>query len=93
MCTVFLRVVQALGTQKQLMSASGSTKHMTREQAGRVEVGDVILVGVRKDRPAVVNAIYRRGLAPPYFGTTAEPGFTSWRLAALPQEPAAEHAA
>jgi hypothetical protein len=30
---------------------------------------------------------------PPYFGTTAEPGFTSWRLAALPQAAAAENAA
>ncbi|MGZ4264874.1 MAG: hypothetical protein ACXVHB_23805 [Solirubrobacteraceae bacterium] len=65
---------------------------MTREQAGQVKVGDVILVGVRKDRPAVVNAIYGRGIAPPYFATTAEPGFTSWRLAALPQESAGEAA-
>ena len=39
------------------MSRSGSRAHMTREQAGQVKVGDVILVGVRKDRPAVVNAI------------------------------------
>jgi hypothetical protein len=66
---------------------------MTKEQAGRVKVGDVILVGVRKDQPAIVNAIYRRGVAPPYFGTTAESGFTSWRLAALPSEPIAENAA
>jgi hypothetical protein len=58
-----------------------------------VKVGDVILVGVHKDRPAVVNAIYPRGVAPPYFGTTAEPGFTSWRLAALPRERPAEDAA
>jgi hypothetical protein len=75
------------------MSRSLSAKHMTRDQASRVKVGDVILVGVRKDRPAVVNAIYKRGVAPPYFGTTVEPGFTSWRLAALPQEPAGEEAA
>ncbi|MGZ4215668.1 MAG: hypothetical protein ACXVH3_21610 [Solirubrobacteraceae bacterium] len=74
------------------MSRSGSRAHMTREQAGQVKVGDVILVGVRKDRPAVVNAIYGRGIAPPYFATTAEPGFTSWRLAALPQESAGEAA-
>jgi hypothetical protein len=66
---------------------------MTREQASRVNVGDVILVGVRKDRPAVVHAIYGRGMAPPYFATTVEPGFTSWRLAALPQESAGEEAA
>jgi hypothetical protein len=75
------------------MSASGFREPMTREQARRVKVGDVILVGVRKDRPAVVNAIYRRGVAPPYFGTTVEPGFTSWRLAALPHAPVAEDAA
>lgn len=74
------------------MSRSGSSAHMTREQAGRVKVGDVILVGVRKDRPAVVKSIYGRGIAPPYFGTTAERGFTSWRLAALPQELAGESA-
>ena len=61
---------------------------MTREQARRVKVGDVILVGVDKNRPAVVNAIYDRGVAPPYFGTTVEPGFTSWRLVALPEQPA-----
>jgi hypothetical protein len=58
-----------------------------------VQVGDVILVGVRKDRTAVVHSIYRRGVAPPYFGTTVEPGFTSWLLAALPEEPAGEDAA
>ena len=75
------------------MSRNGSGEHMTREQASHVKVGDVILVGVRKDRPAVVNAIYRRGVAPPYFGTTAECGFTSWRLAALPNEPAADNTA
>lgn len=74
------------------MSRKGSGRHMTKEQAGQVKVGDVILVGVRKDRPAVVNAIYGRGIAPPYFGTTVEPGFTSWRLAALPQEFAGESA-
>jgi hypothetical protein len=66
---------------------------MTAEQATHVKVGDVILVGVHKDQPAVVNAIYRRGIAPPYFRTTVERGFTSWRLAALPQHPAAEDAA
>lgn len=33
---------------------------MTSEQARRVKVGDVILVGVRKDRPAVVNAVDAR---------------------------------
>jgi hypothetical protein len=66
---------------------------MTKEQATQVKIGDVILVGAYKDRPAVVNAIYRRGFAPPYFGTTAESGFTSWRLAALPAEIASEHAA
>jgi hypothetical protein len=65
---------------------------MTREEAGQVKVGDVILVGVRKDRPAVVHAIYGRGIAPPYFRTTAEAGFTSWRLAALPREFAVEGA-
>lgn len=75
------------------MSRSGSRKHMTREQAMRVNVGEVILVGVRKDRPAVVNSIYGRGVAPPYFGTTVEPGFTSWRLAALPREPAGDEPA
>lgn len=68
------------------MSRSGSREHMTREEAAHVKVGDVILVGVRKDRLAVVNAIYGRGIAPPYFATTVEPGFTSWRLAALPQK-------
>jgi hypothetical protein len=61
---------------------------MTREQARHVQVGDVILVGLCKDRPAVVNAIYGRGIAPPYFATTVEPGFTSWRLAALPEDSA-----
>lgn len=66
------------------MSRRGSIEHMTKEQARDVKVGDVILVGLRRDRPAVVNAIYGRGVAPPYFGTTVEPGFTSWRLAALP---------
>jgi hypothetical protein len=74
------------------MSRSGSRPHMTREQAGQVKVGDVILVGVRKDRPAVVNAIYGRGIAPPYFGTTIERGFTSWRLAALPHDSAGQAA-
>lgn len=63
---------------------------MTKDQAMRVKVGDVILVGAQKDRPAVVRAIYPHGLAPPYFSTTAEPGFTSWRLAALPARVAAE---
>jgi len=72
------------------MSGSASREHMSREQARQVKVGDLILVGVRKDRPAVVNAIYGRGIAPPYFATTVEPGFTSWRLAALPQEPAGD---
>jgi hypothetical protein len=67
------------------MSRNSFREHMTREQAKHVRVGDVILVGVGKDRPAVVNAIYGRGIAPPYFGTTVEPGFTSWRLAALPE--------
>lgn len=63
---------------------NSSIEHMTKDQAREVQVGDVILVGLHKDRPAVVNAIYGRGVAPPYFATTAEPGFTSWRLAALP---------
>lgn len=63
---------------------NSSIDHMTKDQAHEVRVGDVILVGLHKDRPAVVNAIYGRGVAPPYFATTAEPGFTSWRLAALP---------
>ncbi len=75
------------------MARSGFKEHMTKEQARRVKVGDVILVGVGKDHPAVVNAIYGRGIAPPYFATTAEPGFTSWRLAALPQRSAGEQAA
>ena len=75
------------------MSRSESREHMTREQARQVKVGDVILVGVRKDRPAVVNAIYGRGIAPPYFGTTVEPGFTSWRLSALPEASAGDGAA
>lgn len=75
------------------MSRNGSENNMTKEQAGRVKVGDVILVGVHKDRRAVVNAIYGRGISPPYFGTTVEPGFTSWRLAALPQLPADKDAA
>ena len=66
------------------MSRDGLREHMTKEQARQVRVGDVILVGADKDRPAVVTAIYRRGVAPPYFGTSVEPGFTSWRLAALP---------
>jgi hypothetical protein len=66
---------------------------MTRAQAEQVKVGDVILVGARKDRPAVVHAVYGRGIAPPYFSTTVEPGFTSWRLAALPRESAGEEAA
>lgn len=66
---------------------------MTKEQAAQVKIGDVILVGAHKDRAAVVNAIYRRGFAPPYFGTTAESGFTSWRLAALPAQFAGEDAA
>lgn len=74
------------------MGSIGSGDHMTKDQATRVKVGDVILVGAHKDRPASVNAIYRRGVAPPYFGTTAEPGFTSWRLAALPAELAGEDA-
>jgi hypothetical protein len=65
---------------------------MTREQASDVRVGDVILVGVGKDRPAVVKAIYGRGIAPPYFATTVESGFTSWRLAALPHRSAGEEA-
>jgi hypothetical protein len=65
---------------------------MTREEAAQVKVGDAILVGVGKDRLAVVRSIYGRGIAPPYFGTTAEPGFTSWRLAALPREFAGEGA-
>ena len=72
------------------MSPNGSREHMSREQARQVKVGDLILVGVRKDRPAVVNAIYGRGIAPPYFATTVEPGFTSWRLAALPSEAAGD---
>jgi hypothetical protein len=63
---------------------------MTSEQARHVKVGDVILVGAHKDRPAVVNAIYDRGAAPPYFGTTVEPAFTSWRLVALPPESAGD---
>ena len=75
------------------MLRNGSEDHMTKDQARQVKVGDVILVGLHKDRPAVVNAIYTRGIAPPYFGTTAEPGFTSWRLAALPQVPPREEAA
>ena len=75
------------------MPRSGSREHMTSEQARLVKVGDVILVGVRKDMPATVNAIYWRGIAPPYFSTTVERGFTSWRLAALPQESAGEAAA
>lgn len=75
------------------MSRDAGMDHMTKEQAAQVKVGDVILVGLRKDRPAVVNAIYQRGIAPPYFGTTAEPGFTSWRLAALPRVPPSEEAA
>ena len=74
------------------MSRSGSRSHMTREQAGQVKVGDVILVGAGKDRLAVVKSIYGRGVAPPYFGTTVEPGFTSWRLAALPHQLAGEGA-
>ncbi len=75
------------------MSRNGFVDHMTREQARHVRVGDVILVGAWKDRPAMVTAIYGRGVAPPYFATTVEPGFTSWRLAALPRETAAEKAA
>lgn len=75
------------------MSQRGSREHMTREQADQVKVGDVILVGVEKDLPAVVHAIYGRGVAPPYFATTVERGFTSWRLAALPQESAVQAAA
>lgn len=39
---------------------------MTRDEAKRVTIGDVILVGVRKDRPAVVSAFYPRGVAPVY---------------------------
>jgi hypothetical protein len=69
------------------MPCNKPTEHMTREQARHVAVGDVILVGVHKDRPAVVRSIYKRGIAPPYFATTAERAFTSWRLAALRQEP------
>lgn len=75
------------------MSPIGPRAHMTREQATQVKVGDVILVGLRKDQPAAVKAIYGRGIAPPYFATTAEPGFTSWRLAALPRESASEDVA
>lgn len=75
------------------MSPRGLTEHMTREQAKEVKVGDVILVGVGMDRPAVVNAIYGRGVAPPYFATTVERGFTSWRLAALPHQAAGQEAA
>ena len=48
---------------------------MTREQAIEVKVGDVILVGLRKDQRAVVRGIYGRGIAPPYFATTVERGF------------------
>ena len=75
------------------MSPNGDVKHMTSEQASCVKVGDVILVGPRKDRRAVVHAVYERGLAPPYFATTVEPGFTSWRLAAIPPESARDEAA
>lgn len=89
----FLWVVEAPGMKEQLMGRAGSIDHMTKEEAWQVKVGDIILVGAAKDRPAMVNAIYRRGVAPPYFGTTAEPGFTSWRLAALPAEFAREDAA
>ena len=52
------------------MPRTGSRQHMTREQASQVKVGDVILVGLRKDERAVVKGIYGRGIAPPYFGTT-----------------------
>jgi hypothetical protein len=75
------------------MSRTASGDHMTKEQARQVKVGDVILVGVKKDQPARVTAIYRRGVAPPYFGTTVESGFTSWRLAALPPRGSAAEAA
>jgi hypothetical protein len=84
---------ERLGTKKALMSRNGPQDHMTKEQATDVKVGDVILVGMGKDRPAVVNAIYHRGISPPYFGTTVESGFTSWRLAALPQGPPGQAAA
>lgn len=66
---------------------------MTKDQAIRLKIGDVILVGVHKDRPAVVRAIYRYGLAPPYFSTIAEPGLTSWKLAELPAGAGAEDGA
>lgn len=75
------------------MPRIGSRQHMTREQAIQVKVGDVILVGLRKDQRAVVKGIYGRGIAPPYFATTVERGFTSWRLAALPHESAGDEAA
>lgn len=70
------------------MAQAGVREHMTKEQARAVKVGDVILVGAEKDLPAVVTAVYRRGVAPPYFSTTLERCFTSWRLAALPAESA-----
>ena len=66
------------------MAQTRVREHMTKQQAWEVKVGDVILVGAEKDLPAVVTAIYRRGVAPPYFYTTLERCFTSWRLAALP---------
>jgi hypothetical protein len=75
------------------MSRTGFREHMTKEEAKHVKVGDVILVGAEKDRLTVVTAIYRRGVAPPYFGTTAERGFPSWRLAALPAPAPGEVAA
>jgi len=93
MCVTFLWVSTQFWMEEQLMARTGFREHMTKEQAKRVKVGDIILVGAEKDRPTMVTAIYRRGVAPPYFGTTAERGFTSWRLAALPPRLGGEIAA
>lgn len=63
--------VHALPDHRASLANANQGESRSIASARDAKVGDVILVGERKDRPVVMQSIYRCRIAPPYFAATS----------------------